>query len=342
MRIAITAGEPAGIGPDIIIALAQEGLPEGCIVIANRELMLARAKQLNLPLTIVEYQPNSKSIADTSSLNTIALSQATKTGLIKKSTLTLLNIELCAEITCGTPSIHSAQYVLSMLERASMGALRGEFDAIVTAPVHKGIICDAGFVFSGHTEFFAELCKIKKPVMMLANEIMRVALVTTHVSIVNLPSLINTTNILHTSEIVHRDLIQHFGIASPRIALLGLNPHAGENGHLGTEEIDIISPCISQLQLAGINITGPLPADTAFTAKHLSEFDAFIAMYHDQALPVVKYSDFEKTVNITLGLPIIRTSVDHGTACDLAGTGRASHKNLGCAIDAAISMVNHS
>lgn len=342
MRIAITAGEPAGIGPDIIIALAQEGLPDGCIVIANRELMLARAKQLQLPLSITEYNPNVDVRFDQSTQNAIQSLPQNNTSLNNKSTITLLNTELSSEIICGKPSVHSAQYVLETLRRAGVGALSGEFDAIVTAPVHKGIICDAGFDFSGHTEFFAALCNIEKPVMMLANAKMRVALVTTHVSILNLPSLINTTNIHHTCEIVHRDLITHFGISSPRIALLGLNPHAGENGHLGREEIDIISPCIFQLQKSGMNIIGPIPADTAFTQSHLEQYDAYIAMYHDQALPVVKYSDFDHTVNITLGLPLIRTSVDHGTACELAGTGRASHTNLGCAIQAAISMVKHS
>jgi 4-hydroxythreonine-4-phosphate dehydrogenase len=320
MIIAITAGEPAGIGPDILIQLAQTGLPAGCVVISNAQLLHTRAKQLGLLLIVQPFTGQ-------------APEQCTQT-------ITLIDIPLEASITPGIPSVHSAAHVIACLTRAVDGALSGEFAAITTAPVHKGILCDAGFAFSGHTEFFAHACQIKKPVMMLANPLMRVALVTTHVSIKMLPSLITRDNILQTCRIVTQDLRELMGIAAPHLTVLGLNPHAGEGGHLGDEEITQIIPAIEQLQSEGINIIGPLPADTAFTQPTLSQTDAFIAMYHDQALPVIKFSDFTRTVNITLGLPIIRTSVDHGTACALAGTGKADARNLSYAIDAAITFAH--
>jgi 4-hydroxythreonine-4-phosphate dehydrogenase len=234
---------------------------------------------------------------------------------------------------------HNAGYVLAALTRATDGCLTGEFDALVTGPVHKGVINDAGIPFSGHTEFLAERCKAKQVVMMLACPGLRVALATTHLPLAEVPRAITRERLTAVIEVLHADLRMKFGITNPRLLVCGLNPHAGEGGHLGREEIEIIAPVIRQLQQQGLPLKGPVPADTAFLPESLAGTDAVLAMYHDQGLPVLKARDFAHAVNVTLGLPFIRTSVDHGTALELAGTGRADPSSLHAAIDTALAMI---
>jgi 4-hydroxythreonine-4-phosphate dehydrogenase len=250
-----------------------------------------------------------------------------------------LNIDarhkLAASVTPGSLDQHNARYVHDCITSAAKACLSGQYTAMVTAPVHKGIINDAGIPFSGHTELIAELCEINKPVMMLANRDLRVALVTTHLPLSKVPAAINCDTIREVITIVHHDLQSKFGFSSPRILVCGLNPHAGEDGHLGREEIEVIAPCLDALRGQGMNISGPIPADTAFAPHMLEQADVVVAMYHDQGLPVIKAAGFGETVNITLGLPIIRTSVDHGTALSLAGTGKAQANSLLAAIEQA-------
>lgn len=323
LRIALTPGEPAGIGPDLAIQLAQAAQPVELVAIADPNLLQQRAEQLKLPLTLRHYSSGSPP-------------QATAAG-----ELVILPINLGASCQPGKLDVTNASYVLKTLEAATDGCLRGDFAAMVTAPVQKSIINDAGILFSGHTEFLAKRTQTDLVVMMLATDVMRVALVTTHLALKDVPAHITATHLERIIRILQQDLQRHFGLADPRITVLGLNPHAGEGGHIGREDIEQIIPCLEKLRQEGFNLTGPLPADTAFTPKHLQNCDAVLAMYHDQGLPVLKYQGFGNAVNITLGLPIIRTSVDHGTALDLAGTGQADAGSLRTALDYAIRMAQH-
>ncbi len=323
-RIALTPGEPAGIGPDLVIALAQQRHDARLIAIADPDLLQQRAQQLGLSLRLRAWNDDSAS-------------QPNEPG-----ELLVAPVALAAPARAGVLDKSNAHYVLRTLEIAADGCTNGDFDAIVTAPVHKGIINDAGVAFSGHTEFFAERTQTKNVVMMLATEQLRVALATTHLPLAEVPRHITHENLTTVLRILHRDLREKFGLAQPRIAVLGLNPHAGEGGHLGREEIEVIGPTLQQLRGEGMNLIGPLPADTAFTPKILQNTDAVLAMYHDQGLPVLKYQGFGRAVNITLGLPIIRTSVDHGTALELAGTGKADGGSLHTAFALACELVRKS
>ncbi|MDB6060208.1 MAG: pdxA [Verrucomicrobiaceae bacterium] len=322
-RIALTAGEPAGIGADLLVALAQLPHSAQLIAIADPDLLRQRAQQLQLPLHLIDWHPE-------------LTPRSSAAGQ-----LLVAPIKLARPVIAGQLDVGNAPYVVHTLERALDGCVVGEFDAIVTAPVHKGIINDAGVAFSGHTEFFAERTHTPKVVMMLATDNLRVALATTHLPLADVARNITRSSLEAVLRILHRDLREKFGLPQPRILVLGLNPHAGESGHLGREEIDVIEPCLQALRSEGMTLIGPLPADTAFTPKHLEQADAVLAMYHDQGLPVLKYQGFGRAVNITLGLPVIRTSVDHGTALDLAGTGRADGGSLQQALNLAITLVQN-
>ena len=316
--LAITLGEPAGIGPDIVASALQNPSAHRRIVIGCARTLKARAQQLGLAMNLVDY---GDCPYDTASIEVI-------------------DCPTEASVIPGTLNTANAASVLQSLARAAHGALRGEFDAIITAPVQKSVINDAGVSFSGHTEFFAEMAGVPKVVMMLVAGSLRVALVTTHLPLSAVPKAITSQAITETLNITQRDLQQHFGIANPRLAVLGLNPHAGEGGHLGREEIEIIAPCLEQLKSQGFDLLGPLPADTAFQPLILDQVDAVIAQYHDQGLPVLKYAGFGEAVNVTLGLPFVRTSVDHGTALDLAGTGRAKTGSFSAAFELAATLAN--
>jgi len=261
------------------------------------------------------------------------LNEKTNTGV-----LTVAHLPLKTTSVAGQLNKENAQYVLDTLSFANQGCLSGEFSAVVTAPVHKGIINDAGFAFSGHTEFFAEHSNTDLVVMMLATIGLRVALVTTHLALKDIPEAITEVRLTTIINILNKELQNKYGLKTPRIYVCGLNPHAGESGHMGREEIEIIEPTLEKLRLQGVDLIGPLPADTLFQDKYLNDADAVLAMYHDQGLPVLKYKGFGKAVNITLGLPYIRTSVDHGTALDLAGSGKADAGSLLCAVEEAITM----
>lgn len=315
-RIAITAGEPAGIGPDLCANLQDHDHAE-LIIIADPKLMQARAQQLNIGHQLARYNPDKPS-----------------------GNATLLALDTIAPVQPGTLEPANSAYVLESIRVAADGCSDGTFDAMVTAPVHKGVINDAGIAFSGHTEYIAERLNAT-PLMLLAADSLRVALVTTHLPLNQVAEAITHKAVTDALQILHDDLISKYNIAAPHILVCGLNPHAGESGHLGREEIEIISPAIAEAQSKGMNVTGPLPADTLFTQRHLQNADAVLAMYHDQGLPVLKYAGFGKAVNITLGLPIIRTSVDHGTALDLAGTGKADGGSLKAAIDLAIELASN-
>lgn len=324
-RIAITPGEPAGIGPDLIIALAQQNWPAELVVFADRNLLLERAAMLGLPLTLVDYQASVQA-------------QPQKAG-----SLTVQHIPVKAPVIAGQLNEANSSYVVATLTAASAANLNGELAAIVTGPVHKGIINQAGVAFSGHTEFFAQQAGCTDVVMMLATEGLRVALVTTHIPLACVSKAITAERITKVIDILHHDLKEKFGLEQPRILVCGLNPHAGENGHLGYEEIDTISPTLELLrEQQGYNLIGPLPADTIFQPKYLAEADVVLAMYHDQGLPVLKFHGFGNAVNITLGLPFVRTSVDHGTALDLAGTGKAETGSFRIAISQALTMAEHT
>jgi 4-hydroxythreonine-4-phosphate dehydrogenase len=320
-RIVLTPGEPGGIGPDLILGLAAQSWPVELVVVADPALLNARAAQLGLKVQLQPYQADRP-----------AQPQA-------QGTLTVLEVPLIAPAVAGELQVANGPYVLATLARAAEGALNGEFAALVTGPVHKGIINEAGVSFSGHTEFFAEQAGCDQVVMMLATEGLRVALATTHLPLKDVAAAITPGSLTRTIQILHQDLQQQFGIAKPRIYVCGLNPHAGEGGHMGREEIDVIEPVLATLRTQGIDLIGPLPADTLFQDKYLRDADAVLAMYHDQGLPVLKYKGFGRAVNITLGLPFIRTSVDHGTALDLAGKGKADMGSLLTALHQAIDMV---
>lgn len=316
--IALTLGEPAGIGADLVVQLAQQALACQLVVIGSPDLLQQRAELLGLPLQIVEFN------AQTSTTN-------------RAGQLTVLPVALAADVQCGQLNAANSAYVLKTLELATQGCLKGTFSAMVTAPVHKGIINEAGFEFTGHTEFIAELTG-GHPVMMLATEGLRVALVTTHLPLAKVSAAITAPLLEQVIRVLDHDLRTRFHIAQPNILVCGLNPHAGEDGHLGREELDIINPVLQRLRAEGLQLQGALPADSLFTAHYLHSADAVLAMYHDQGLPVLKYQGFGKAVNITLGLPIIRTSVDHGTALSLAGTGKADLGSLLYAIETALFM----
>ena len=320
-RIALTPGEPAGIGPDLVVTLAQEAQVHEIVAIADPQLLLARAQALGLPLT----------------LRYINIADAPRASLAGE--LAVFPVQLQTAAQAGVLNVDNATYILKTLDAAIEGCLGKHFSALVTGPVHKGVINDAGIAFSGHTEYLADKTDTEKVVMMLATAGLRVALATTHLPLKDVAAAINAQELTQVIRILYRDLQQQFGIAEPRILVCGLNPHAGEGGHLGREEIDIIEPVLRQLRTRSMNLIGPLPADTLFTAKYLDHADAVLAMYHDQGLPVLKYKGFGQAVNITLGLPIIRTSVDHGTALDLAATGKADLGSLRTALNYALIMV---
>lgn len=319
-RIALTPGEPAGIGPDICVQIAQSGHDYQLVAITDPGLLLQRAAQLGLPLTLTDYQPQQAASPQ------------------QAGTLTVLPIPLATPVSCGRLDAANSAYVLKTIARATQGCVSGEFAAMVTAPVHKGIINDAGVNFSGHTEFIANITG-GVPVMMLATPGLRVALVTTHLPLCKVSAAITADTLASVIRVLDQDLRRRFGLPRPRILVCGLNPHAGENGYLGREEIDIIEPVLNQLRQTGMDLQGPLPADTVFTQRYLQTADAVLAMYHDQGLPVLKQMGFGQAVNITLGLPIIRTSVDHGTALELAGTGRADPGSLQFALKTALEMI---
>jgi 4-hydroxythreonine-4-phosphate dehydrogenase len=327
-RIAITAGEPAGIGPDLCVLLAHKALNAQIVVIADREMLQARAEQIGVKVNILPFDQNQTQ---------------PHSG---KGSLTVLHRAINSQAVAGTLNAQNSEYVLETLRTAASGCVSDQyktniFDAMVTAPVHKGIINDAGIAFSGHTEFLAELTNTKQVVMMLVGGGMRVALATTHLPLKDVPQAITQSGLETTIRILHHDLVSKFGIANPRILVAGLNPHAGEDGYLGREEIEIINPVLNKLRTEGMNLVGALPADTLFAKHHLSKADAVLAMYHDQGLPVLKHASFGEGVNVTLGLPIIRTSVDHGTALDLAGTGNIEIGSLLAAIELAIALANN-
>ena len=310
-RIAITSGEPSGIGPDICVLLAQHKIAADITIIGDADMLAARAKQLNVAF-------NAKNV---------------------------LHVPTAAPALAGTLNPANSQYVLNILNAAIDGCLKGEFDArfdaMVTAPVHKGIINEAGIAFTGHTEYLAERTNTNHVVMMLVGGGMRVALATIHMALKDVPAAITQSGLEATIRILHADLITKFGIKNPRILVAGLNPHAGEDGYLGREEIEVINPVLEKLRRENMHLIGALPADTLFAKHHLQQADAVLAMYHDQGLPVLKHASFGGGVNVTLGLPIIRTSVDHGTALDLAGTGKIDIGSMLAAIELAIDLVKN-
>lgn len=317
--LVITPGEPAGIGPDLVLRLAQQTLPHPVVVVASRELLQTRAQQLGISISLKDYHASAKVEA-------------------QRGMLYLKNVPMAVDSIPGKLNTANANYVLQTLRTATNACLNGEFSALVTGPVHKGIINQAGIPFTGHTEYLAELSHAPLPVMMLMTNGLRVALATTHLPLRQVADAISPDLIKRCLRILHHDLQTRFGISSPRINVCGLNPHAGEDGHLGREELDIINPVLDQLRDEGMQLRGPLPADTAFTQNKMLDCDAYLAMYHDQGLVVLKHIGFGKAVNVTLGLPFIRTSVDHGTALDLAGTGKIDDSSLHSAIDAALRM----
>jgi 4-hydroxythreonine-4-phosphate dehydrogenase len=321
--IAITAGEPAGIGPDLCVLLAERKPAAHIVYIADQSLLTTRAAMLGRRLELTPFD--------------IAAIQR-KRG----PSLSILHHPISESAMPGRLNPRNSRYVLSTLNSAARGAMAGDFAAVVTAPVHKGIINDAGVAFSGHTEFFAEKTNTEHVVMMLVGGGLRVALATTHLPLKEVANAISIASLTQTLRILHQDLIGKFGVSKPRILVTGLNPHAGESGHLGREEIEIIEPTLQQLRAQGMTLEGPLPADTLFTPKYLERADAVLAMYHDQGLPVLKMKSFGHGVNVTLGLPIVRTSVDHGTALDLAGTGQIDVGSMVAAVELAIEIAARS
>lgn len=318
--VVITPGEPAGVGPDLVLALAQQAWPVELVVCADPALLLERADKLGLSIQLRDYVQGRP-----------AQPQAA-------GTLTVLPVKTAAPVLAGRLDVANSPYVVETLARACDGAISGEFAALITGPVQKSIINDAGIPFIGHTEFFADRSHCDRVVMMLATEELRVALATTHLPLLAVPGAITRQSLHEVITILHHDLKTKFGIAVPQIYVCGLNPHAGEGGHMGHEEIDTIIPALEELRQQGMNLIGPLPADTLFQPKYLQHADAVLSMYHDQGLPVLKYQGFGRAVNITLGLPFIRTSVDHGTALELAATGTADAGSFRTAINLAIRM----
>jgi len=301
MPIAYTSGEPSGIGPDIAIIHAQKKRKDNLLVYCDPDVLISRAKKLNLPIKLKENETS------------------------KPSELSIFPVKTDAMVDTGVLNPENANYVLNIIKNATHDCLDGDCSGILTGPINKAVINQSGIEFSGHTEYFAKLTNTAKTVMMLATDQLRVALATTHLALNHVSDNITQESLSKIITIIDNEF-KYFGIKKPRILVCGLNPHAGENGYLGDEEITTIIPTINMLKKAGFNLTGPVPADTAFTSETLNNIDVVLAMYHDQGLPVLKAMGFNRAVNVTLGLPFIRTSVDHGTALKLAGTGKI---NLG-------------
>jgi 4-hydroxythreonine-4-phosphate dehydrogenase len=321
--LGITSGEPAGIGPDLCLMLAREKFPARMVIIGDKSLLASRAKLLGLDISLVNF------------VNSVPAQQPNQ--------LEVLHVPLRVPIfPPGQLLPENSPYVIDTLKLAVEHCANRSFDAMVTAPVHKGVINDARITFSGHTEFLADATNTPQVVMMLVGGGLRVALATTHLPLKEVSAHLTQPLLERVLRILHHDLKNKFGIADPRILISGLNPHAGEGGHMGHEEIGIIEPVLHRLKQSGMKLTGPLPADSLFTPKHLREGDAVLAMYHDQGLPVLKYASFGHGVNVTLGLPIIRTSVDHGTALDLAGTGNIDSGSMIAAVNLAIELAQRS
>jgi 4-hydroxythreonine-4-phosphate dehydrogenase len=323
-RIVVTSGEPAGIGPDLCIAIAQRSWPCELIFVGDGALFAARARALHASIDIIETALD-------------APARAHSAGAFP-----LIHIPAARTPVAGTLDVANARYVLSLLDHAIEGCSNARYAAMVTAPVQKSVIADSGVPFSGHTEYLAERTGAPLPVMLLAAGTLRVALATTHLPLSAVSRAITPQLLEQTLHILDHDLRARFRIEAPRILVCGLNPHAGESGHLGREEIETIAPTLDKLRQAGLRLIGPAPADTAFTPRMLQQADAVLAMFHDQGLPVLKYAGFGNAVNVTLGLPIIRTSVDHGTALDLAASGQADAGSLIAAVDLAIELASTS
>ncbi|MGB3726304.1 MAG: 4-hydroxythreonine-4-phosphate dehydrogenase PdxA [Glaciecola sp.] len=319
IKLAVTPGEPAGIGPDLVILLSEYEWDAQIVVFADIDLLKSRAQLLGKTLDVIPYSQGMQYIQ-------------------KPGQLIVQHVPLAAPAVAGELNSENGHYVVDTLRLACEANMQGEFDAVVTGPVHKGIINKAGVSFSGHTEYFAQQSNTADVVMMLATDGLRVCLATTHIPLAYVSKAITPERIEKVVGIMHTDLQQKFGIPNPTIYVCGLNPHAGEDGHLGNEEILTITPTLERLREQGMNLVGPLPADTIFQPKYLEQADAVLAMYHDQGLPVLKFKGFGNSVNITLGLPFIRTSVDHGTATDLAGTGTADTGSMKRAINKAIKL----
>lgn len=319
-RVALTMGEPAGIGPDILLAGARHHVWAQRVVIGDPAVLEQRARLIGADVQLIRYDPD-------------AAARPQKPGQ-----LLYLHQPLAGPVEPGKPALRNADCVVSAIERAAEGCMSGEFHAMVTGPVSKTVIAEAGHKFTGHTEYIAKLCGSLSPVMMLANDFARVALVTTHVPLGQVTGRITRRRLRDVIRVVADDMRAKFNIEEPRLLVCGINPHAGEHGLLGEEENEVVTPVIDELKAEGLDLVGPVPADTAFTAASLEHTDAVVTMYHDQGLPVLKSHGFGKTVNITLGLPIIRTSVDHGTAFDLAGTGKADASSMCAAIDLAVDL----
>ena len=320
-RIVITPGEPSGIGPDVVLMAAQKGWHADLLCVADKDLLRARAQQLDLDIELLPYTTGDAPEA------------------LRPGQLRYVHVPAASSAEPGVLNVDNAFYVLATLSLATELCRCGDAQALVTGPVQKSVINDAGIPFTGHTEFLAQAFNCPEVVMMLTAGSLRVALATTHLPLAAVPSAITQEHLEKTLRILRHDLQHQFGLSKPRMTVLGLNPHAGESGHLGREELDIINPVLQRLQSEGYALAGPLPADTAFSPDQLSNTDAYLAMYHDQGLPVLKFAGFGEAVNITLGLPIIRTSVDHGTALSLAGTGRAKSSSLEAAISAAVNAL---
>lgn len=324
--VAVTSGEPAGIGPELCVRLLQKPWPVRLVVLGDKELLQERAHQIGVSFSMAEYDASKNNVP--------------------AGALEVLHVPLMHPSSAGKLDVRNSAYVLSLLDRATQGCMQNEFSAMVTAPVHKGVIADSGVEFSGHTEYLAQKSGKAPVVMMLAGKHklngnsawLRVALATTHLPLEQVSSALTTEKLTETLMIVDTALRNKFGIREPRILVAGLNPHAGEGGHLGREENETIIPVLQSLRAKGMRVAGPLPADTLFTPRHLIDADVVLAMYHDQGLPVLKYATFGMGVNITLGLPFVRTSVDHGTALDLAGSGGADPGSLYQAVEAAIEI----
>jgi 4-hydroxythreonine-4-phosphate dehydrogenase len=315
--VALTSGEPAGIGPELCALVARERFAARIVVLGDRELLVARAAKIGVALELRPYRRNASAPLGALEVEHIALAAPSHAGVLDPA---------------------NSRYVLQLLDRAADGCLAGEFDAMVTAPVHKSAINDAGIAFTGHTEYLADRASVPHVVMMLVGGGLRVALATTHLALADVPGAITRASLAATLRVLDRDLRARFRIARPRILVSGLNPHAGESGHLGREEIDIIAPVLEEARAAGIDARGPIPADTLFVPERLKDADCALAMYHDQGLAVLKYASFGRGVNVTLGLPFVRTSVDHGTALEIAGTGKAEVGSLVEALRLAIEM----
>jgi 4-hydroxythreonine-4-phosphate dehydrogenase len=322
--LVITPGEPAGVGPDLILQMLQEGFTAPAVIMADKCLLQKRAELLGVKLTIIDF--------DASFDTSIFLS-------LPKNTLVVQDIALAETSVPGQLNAKNAAYVLRCLDLAIDGCLDGHFSALVTGPLHKGVVNEAGIPFTGHTEHLQQRCGVNKVVMMLASPRMRVALASTHLPLKDVAASISQESLREIMGILIHDLKYKFGISEPRILVAGLNPHAGEDGHMGREEIDIIRPVMAEFSTTSAKLIGPLPADTLFNKKYLEQADAVLAMYHDQGLPVLKFDGFGESVNITLGLPMIRTSVDHGTALDLAGSATADTGSFKTAIRLAEQMV---